>query len=107
MGRKEQIKAKGKTKLMAKGGNSAGSVKQSIGGLSRKIEDSSANLEHLTENIKQYQEAYNEKLLQDQKLGQEISGLKNRMQELQQSYEDKVEKKKLCLKILCEIRKLQ
>merc|ERR1711998_529364 len=69
--RKEQIKNKGKTKLMGKGAkSSAGSVKQSIGGLSRKLEDSQANLEKYNESIGAYQEAYNEKLLQDQQLGQ-------------------------------------
>merc|ERR1712093_535218 len=92
--RKEQIKSKGKTKMIGKGGQSAGNVKQSIGGLSRKLEDTSANLDKCNENIKEYQEAYNEKLLQDQQLGQEIGELKNRMQELQHSYEGKVEQKK-------------
>merc|ERR1711871_1339457 len=103
--RKEQIKNKGKTKLAAKGANSAGSVKKSIGGLSKKIEDTSANLEQYNENIKQYQEAYNEKLLQDQKLGQEIGDLKNEMQELQQLYESKVEQKKAVLETIMRNQK--
>merc|ERR1711959_365375 len=103
--RKEQIKNKGKTKLAAKGANSAGSVKKSIGGLSKKIEDSSANLEKCNDSIKQYQEAYNEKLLQDQKLGQEIGDLKNEMQELQQLYESKVEQKKAVLETIMRNQK--
>merc|ERR1711975_155606 len=71
--RKEQIKNKGKTKLIGKGAHaSAGAVKQSIGGLSRKLEDSTANLEKYNESISAYQEAYNDKLLQDQQLGQQI-----------------------------------
>jgi len=95
--RKEQIKNKGKTKLMGKGAPSAGAVKQSIGGLSRKLEDSTANLEKYNESITAYQEAYNEKLLQDQQLGTHIGDLKNQMQQLQQSYETKVEQKKAML----------
>merc|ERR1711939_269275 len=103
--RKEQIKNKGKTKMIGKGGTSSGSVKQSIGGLSRKLEDTSANLDKCNENIKQYQEAYNEKLLQDQQLGQEIGELKNRMQELQHSYEGKVEQKKAVLETIMRNQK--
>merc|ERR1711998_168327 len=104
--RKEQIKNKGKTKLMGKGAHaSAGAVKQSIGGLSKKLEDSQSNLEKYNESIAAYQEAYNEKLLQDQQLGQNIGELKNRMQELQQDYEGKVEQKKAMLETIMRNQK--
>merc|ERR1712146_167730 len=68
-------------------------------------EDTSANLEQYNESIKQYQDAYNEKLLQDQHLGQEIGDLKNRMQELQQAYEGKVEQKKAVLETIMRNQK--
>merc|ERR1712054_507804 len=91
---------------MGKGAHtSAGAVKQSIGGLSRKLEDSTANLERYNESITQYQEAYNEKLLQDQTLGQNIGELKNKMQELQQDYESKVEQKKAMLETIMRNQK--
>merc|ERR1711998_307440 len=105
--RKEQIKNKGKTKLIGKAmhGNGGASKQSSIGGLSRKGEDSTASLEKYNESITQYQEAYNEKLLQDQTLGQNIGELKNKMQELQQAYEGKVEQKKAMLETIMRNQK--
>jgi len=104
--RKEQIKNKGKTKLVGKGANgSAGAVKQRIGGLSKKIEESSENLEKYNESIKQFQDTYNDKLLEDQQLGKQIGDMKNRMQGLQQAYEAKVEQKKSVLETIMRHQK--
>jgi len=104
--RKEQIKNKGKTKLLGKAVHGGGGgAKQGISGLSRKVEDSTASLEKYNESITQYQEAYNEKLLQDQTLGQNIGELKNKMQELQQAYESKVEQKKAMLETIMRNQK--
>merc|ERR1711998_343977 len=104
--RKEQIKNKGKTKLLGKAAqHGGGASKQGIGGLSRKVEDSTASLEKYNESITQYQEAYNEKLLQDQTLGQNIGDLKSKMQELQQAYESKVEQKKAMLETIMRNQK--
>merc|ERR1712100_601444 len=106
--RKEQIKNKGKTKLMGKGAkNNAAKNKggQSVNALSRKLEDSTENLEKYNESIAAYQEAYNEKLMQDQELGRSIGDLKNQMQDLQQSYESKVEQKKAILETIMRNQK--
>merc|ERR1711871_1392779 len=106
--RKEQIKNKGKTKLMGKGAkNNAAKNKggQSVNALSRKLEDSTENLEKYNESIAAYQEAYNEKLMQDQELGRSIGDLKNQMQDLQQNYESKVEQKKAILETIMRNQK--
>merc|ERR1712146_173610 len=52
-----------------------------------------------------YQDAYNEKLLQDQQLGKNIGELKGRMQELQHEYESKVEQKKTMLETIMRNQK--
>jgi len=104
--RKEQIKSKGKTKLVGKAASgSAGAVKQSIGGLSQKIDDASSNLEQYNDSIKIFQESYNDKLLQDQQIGQRIGELKTQMQALQQAYEQKVEQKKSMLETIMRNQK--
>jgi len=94
--RKEQIKNKGKTKIKHAGG-SAGTLKQELAGLDRKIQESSQNLDQYNESIQQYQEAYNERLLQDQNLTEDITVMKTKIQELQEGYEHKVETKKAML----------
>merc|ERR1711871_1590348 len=106
--RKEQIKNKGKTKLLGKAAqHGGGSAKQgqSVNALSRKLEDSTENLEKYNESIAAYQEAYNEKLMQDQELGRSIGDLKNQMQDLQQNYESKVEQKKAILETIMRNQK--
>jgi len=106
--RKEQIKNKGVTKLSGKGAkNKAAQNKggQSVNALSRKLEDSTENLEKYNESITAYQEAYNEKLMQDQEIGRSIGDLKNQMQDLQHSYESKVEQKKAILETIMRNQK--
>ena len=104
--RKEQIKAKGKTKLShSDKTQTAGGFKQGIAGLSQKIEDTASSLDQYNKSITQYQDAYNEKLQKDQHLGQRISELKNKMQDLQQTYEAKVEQKKVMLETIMRNQK--
>lgn len=103
--RKEQIKNKGKTRMMGKGAKAPAGNKQSMQGLSKKLEDSSANLEKYNESITAYQDSYNEKLLQDQQMGNNIAHLKDRMQEMQHGYEGKVEQKKAMLETIMRNQK--
>lgn len=102
--RKDQIKAKGKTKQKAVG-TSAGKLKQELGSMERKIKDSSKNLDQYNESINQYQDAYNQRLLQDQHLNEDIGATKAKVQDLQRAYEDKVEDKKWMLETIMRNQK--
>merc|ERR1711871_79964 len=102
--RKDQIKNKGKTKLKHAGG-SAGTLKQELSGLDRKIKESSGNLDQYNESINQYQDEYNQRLPEDQKLTEDISGMKVKIQELQEAYEHKVETKKTMLETIMRNQK--
>merc|ERR1719218_310716 len=94
--RKEQIKNKGKTKIKHSGG-SAGTLKHELAGLDKKIKDSTQSLDQYNESIQQYQDVYNDRLAEDQRLTEDIAGMKAQIQELQDGYEHKVETKKAML----------
>lgn len=102
--RKEQIKTKGKAKIK-NAGSSAGVLKQEITGLDRQIKEGATNLEQYNESINQYQEAYNERLLEDQHLTEDMANIKSQIQELQDSYEHKVEAKKTMLETIMRNQK--
>merc|ERR1712195_10002 len=102
--RKDQIKSKGKAK-MKHVGTSAGTLKQELAAAERKIKDSTKNLDQYNESINQYQDAYNQRLLEDQHLGEDLGAMKAKIQDLQQAYEEKVETKKSMLETIMRNQK--
>merc|ERR1712166_491718 len=92
--RKDQIKSKGKAK-MKHVGTSAGTLKQELAAAERKIKEST----------NQYQDAYNQRLLEDQHLGEDLGAMKAKIQDLQQAYEEKVETKKSMLETIMRNQK--
>eukprot|EP00658_Telonema_sp_P-2_P019658 TRINITY_DN17757_c0_g1_i3.p1 TRINITY_DN17757_c0_g1~~TRINITY_DN17757_c0_g1_i3.p1 ORF type:complete len:308 (-),score=114.70 TRINITY_DN17757_c0_g1_i3:43-966(-) len=103
--RKEQIKTKGKNKIKNAGGGSAGTLKQELSGLDKAIKESEASLEQYDDSIAQYQETYNQRLTQDQDLNEGIAQMKEQIAELQDSYETKVETKKVMLESIMRNQK--
>eukprot|EP00656_Telonema_subtile_P056705 TRINITY_DN9133_c0_g1_i3.p1 TRINITY_DN9133_c0_g1~~TRINITY_DN9133_c0_g1_i3.p1 ORF type:complete len:789 (-),score=403.60 TRINITY_DN9133_c0_g1_i3:76-2442(-) len=103
--RKEAIKTKGKTKQKHTGAGSAATLKLELTGLDRQIKEKTASLEQYNESINQYQEAYNERLLEDQHLTESMADVKGKIHELQHEYEYKVESKKLLLETIMRNQK--